>query len=330
MGEMSWTTGPRNAITDVRGIRVGHVTDRKGGTGCTVIMCESSAGAAVDIRGGAPGTRETPLLDPANMVRKCHAIVLAGGSAFGLAAAQGVVRYCAERDIGFQTSTRKVPIVSAAVLYDLAFRSATAFPHEDDGYLAATRARGGQVAEGNVGAGTGATVGKYLGVERAMKGGVGTASVVGPGGIVVGAIVVANAVGSFFDPDTGACLAGPREDGRIIPLAEAMERRKAEMNALLGPRPPAQALENTTLVCVATNAALATHQLQRLAIQAHDGLARVIVPAHTFGDGDTAFVVSMGDLPVADDDALALGLLTTMAVERALLRSVAAAQPVSK
>jgi L-aminopeptidase/D-esterase-like protein len=314
MGEAQFTPGPRNAITDVKGIRVGQYSDRKGGTGCTVVLCEESDAAAVDVRGGAPGTRETDVLAPANLVRKCHAVVFAGGSAFGLASADGVMRYFAERDIGFPTAHRKVPIVSAAVVYDLGVKSSTAFPNADAGYLAASRARGGAVAEGSVGAGTGASVAKLLGAERSSPGGVGTASAVGPRGIVVGALVVSNAVGSFFEPQTGECVVGPRgDDGRPLPLAEAIVRRTAEMDALL---------ENTTLMCVATNAKLAPHQLQRLAMQAHDGFARVVAPAHTFGDGDSAFVVSMGQLPIQDDESLLLGMLTSHAIERALLRSV--------
>ncbi|MGH2633679.1 MAG: P1 family peptidase [Tepidiformaceae bacterium] len=314
-----WREGPRNAITDVPGIRVGHFTDRKSGTGCTVILCEDSTGAAVDARGGAPGTRETDVLDPANVVRKCHAVVFSGGSAFGLASAQGVMRWCAERDIGFPTKLRNVPIVSAAVLFDLGVGDPMAFPDEAAGYTAASRAKGGGVAEGSAGAGTGATVAKLLGPERAVKGGVGTASVVGPKGIIVGALVVSNAVGSVFDPETGACMAGPRaEGGGFVPLPEAMERRTAEMDAMLQSAP----LQNTTLMCVATNAALGSHELQRLAFQAHDGFARVIVPAHTFGDGDVAFAIAMGKVETRPDEALTVGMLASRAVEQALLRSV--------
>ncbi|MBA4181228.1 MAG: peptidase S58 [Anaerolinea sp.] len=311
---MDWIAGKHNAITDVPGIRVGQWTGRRAGTGCTVLLCEESQFVAVDSRGGAPGTRETDALGGANVVRKSHAIVLSGGSAFGLAAADGVMRWCAEHDVGFPTTVRRVPIVSAAVLFDLSVGSATAFPDEAAGYTAASRARAGRVAEGCVGAGTGATVCKLLGPERALKAGMGTASVVGPRGIVVGALAATNAAGLIYDPETGAQVAGPREDGGgFVGLAESVQRRTARMEALL---------ENTTLVCVATNATLDHHQLQRLAIHAHDGLARTVLPAHTFSDGDTVFAIGMGGIEPQPDDALIAGVLAMRAVEQAILRSV--------
>ncbi len=317
MGEAAgWQAGPHNAITDVPGIRVGHYTDRRGATGCTVILCERSVGAAVDARGGAPGTRETDVLNAANLVRMCHAIVFAGGSAFGLASADGVTQWLAEHDIGFETSARKVPIVPAAILYDLGIGDPMAFPNAEAGHIAASRAKGGAVAEGSVGAGTGATVAKLLGLEgRALKGGVGTTSVIGPRGIIVGALVATNAVGNIFDPETGECVAGPRAEsgGGFVPLPEAMAQRTAQMDALL---------ENTTLMCIATNAKLESHQLQRMAMQAHDGFARVVSPAHTFADGDVAFAVSMGQMEIQPHDALTIGMLTSHAIEQALLRSV--------
>lgn len=314
-----WTPGPRNAITDVPGIRVGHFTDRRNATGCTVILCETATAAAVDTRGGAPGTRETDVLGLANLVRKCHAIVLTGGSAFGLAAADGVMRWLGERQAGFPTAHRPVPIVSAAVLYDLGLGNAMAAPTSDDGYRAAARAKGGAVAEGSVGAGTGATVAKLLGADTALKGGLGTASLVGPNGIVVGALVATNAVGSLSDPETGKPVAGPRgAKGKFVPLPEALARRTEAFELTPG--------ENTTLICVATNAALEPHQLQRVCTHAHDGFARVVVPAHTTGDGDIAFAVSMGALAVKPYDALTVGALAARAVEIALLRSVTMAK----
>lgn len=314
-----WTPGPRNAITDVPGIRVGHFTDRRNATGCTVILCETSTAAAVDTRGGAPGTRETDVLGLANLVRKCHSIVLTGGSAFGLAAADGVMRWLGERQAGFPTAHRPVPIVSAAVLYDLGLGNAMAAPTSDDGYRAAARAKGGAVAEGSVGAGTGATVAKLLGADTALKGGLGTASLVGPNGIVVGALVATNAVGSLSDPETGKPVAGPRgAKGKFVPLPEALARRTEAFELTPG--------ENTTLICVATNAALEPHQLQRVCTHAHDGFARVVVPAHTTGDGDIAFAVSMGALAVKPYDALTVGALAARAVEIALLRSVTLAR----
>ncbi len=309
-----WTAGPRDAITDVRGIRIGHWTNRRAGTGCTVVLCESSTGAAVDARGGAPGTRETDVLAPANLVRKCHAILLTGGSAFGLAAASGVMDWLASRDIGFETTARKVPIVPAAVLYDLGIGKPDAFPGPEAGYLAARRATGGAVAQGTVGAGTGATVAKTLGPGHCLKGGIGTASLVGPRGLVVGAIVANNASGHVFEPDTGEIIAGPRgEPGRFVPLPEAMARRTAQLDALI---------ENTTLVCVATNAVVDHHHLLRLAIQAHDGLARKVVPSHAFGDGDVVFAVATGEVAVQPHDLLSLGVMAVRAVERALVKSV--------
>ena len=309
-----WVAGKRDAITDIPGIRVGQWTHRRAATGCTVVLCETAACVAVDVRGGAPGTRETDLLAGPNLVRSCHAVLLTGGSAFGLAAADGVMKWLAEREIGFQTSTRKVPIVSAAVIYDLAIGRADLTPDAAAGYFAADHATGGKVAQGSVGAGTGATVAKMLGVEGALKGGVGSASLVGPRGIVVGAIVVNNAGGSLFDPETGGLVAGPRgESGAMFGLAESVARRTERMDALL---------EHTTLVCVATNAIVEHAALQRVTYLAHDGMARVIHPAHTLGDGDVAFAISMGQVEIQPQDVMSVGILAGKAVEIALLRSV--------
>jgi L-aminopeptidase/D-esterase-like protein len=314
-----WQPGKRNAITDVPGIRVGHWTDRRAATGCTVVLCEKSTAVAADARGGAPGTREIDVLAPANIVRRCDAIVLSGGSAFGLAAATGVVRWCSERGIGFPTSARPVPIVSGAVVYDLTVGRADRFPGEAEGYRAADLARAGKVAQGSVGVGTGAIVGRMLGGEFAMKGGFGTASVAGPRGIVVGAMAVTNAVGHIYDPETGTLIAGPREqDGRMVPLPEALFRRTDQMDAIRA----AEAIENTTLVCVATNAALDHHAVQRIAYQAHDGMARCIVPCHTFGDGDVSFAIAMGQVEPRPEDSVTVGAMTVRAVEQAILNSV--------
>ncbi|MGE3075224.1 MAG: P1 family peptidase [Dehalococcoidia bacterium] len=316
-----WQAGPRNAITDVAGIRVGHHTDKRGGTGCTVILCETATAAAVDTRGGAPGTRETDVLGLSNLVRKCHAIVFTGGSAFGLGAADGVMRYLADRQVGFPTAARPVPIVSAAVLYDLGVGQAGAFPTAEDGFRAATRAKGGAVQMGSVGAGTGASVAKLLGLDNAMKGGLGTASLAGPDGIVVGALVATNAVGSVVDSNIGKTIAGPRsKPGRYYSLAESLARRNEAFETVPG--------ENTTLICVATNAALEPHQLQRICTHAHDGFARAVIPAHTSGDGDIAFSVSMGSLEIAPHHVLTVGALAARAVEIAILRSVSLATSV--
>lgn len=306
--------GTRDAITDIPGIRVGHWTDRRAGTGCTVVRCEGSTFAAVDARGGGPGSRETDVLDPANVVRRCHAIVFAGGSAFGLGAADGVMRWLRERGIGFETRVEPVPIVPAAILFDLGTGRAS-FPGPDEGYRAAARATGGAVAQGTVGAGTGATVAKLLGPERAIKGGVGTASLAGPRGILVGALAVVNAVGSVVDPATATLVAGPRGEapGEFLSLESAAFARTAETDTVR---------ESTTLLCVATNADLAHHQVLRLAYHAHDGLARTVVPAHTFGDGDIAFAVAMGLVPIEPQDTLTIGLMAQLAVERAIVRGV--------
>lgn len=309
-----WQTGRLDAITDVPGIRVGHWTDKRAATGCTVILCETATAAAVDARGGAPGSRETDVLDGANLVRTCQAIVLTGGSAYGLAAADGVMRWLSEKGIGFKTAARPVPIVPAAVLYDLGVGKAEA-PTPESGYLAASRAKGGKVAEGSVGAGTGATVAKLLGPERSLKGGLGTASVVGPRGIVVGAIVATNAVGNIMDAATGEPIAAVRADepGHFFGLEETLLMRTAQLEAVM---------QNTTLVCVATNANLDHARMQRIAYQAHDGMARAIVPAHTTADGDIAFAVTTGQVEVKPFDALTVGVMASVAVERAIARSV--------
>ena len=319
-----WATGTRDAITDVPGIRVGHWTDRRRATGCTAILCETATAAAVDARGGAPGTRETDVLGPANVVRRCHAIVLAGGSAFGLAAATGAMRLLAERGVGFETTAGVVPIVSSAIIFDLGVGDPRAFPTDEDGYFAASRARAGSVAQGSVGAGAGASVAKLLGADGRWKGGLGTASVSGPRGIIVGAIAVTNAVGNIVDPDTGLLVAGPRVDGRMAPMSAVLERRAAEMETLV-----ANPAENTTLVVVASNATLAHHELQRVAYQAHDGLARTILPCHTLADGDVSFAVATGAIPPEPGDALVAGILAVRAVERAVLKSVLLARPLA-
>lgn len=308
-----WATGPHDAITDVPGIRVGHWTDRRAGTGCTVIRCERSKLAAVDARGGAPGTRETDVLASANVVRRCDAVLFTGGSAFGLAAAEGVMRWCAGHDVGFPMAAGRVPIVPSAVIYDLSLGKAAA-PDARAGYLATKRAKAGAVVQGTVGAGTGATVAKMLGPEHLLKGGVGSASVAGPRGTVVGALVVTNAVGQIEDPLTGRVIAGPRAGrGRFVALPDAIRSRTEQMDGMM---------ENTTLVCVATNAAIDHHDLQRLTYQAHDGLARTILPVHTFADGDVAFAVTTGEIEVKRHDMLSLGVMTVRAVERAVIQSV--------
>lgn len=314
---LDFLAGRLDAVTDVPGIRVGHTTDRRRGTGCTVILCDGAQVAAVDARGGAPGTRETDVLAGPNLVRTCHAVVFCGGSVFGLDAASGVTRYLADAGIGFETTAGIAPIVPAAVLFDRGLGKAAA-PDADAGYRAAKRAKGGQVERGTAGAGTGATVAKLLGDEHCLKGGIGTASITGPRGLVVGAIVATNPVGMVFDPDSGLPLAGARSEqpGCFVPLPEALERRTAEMDAVG---------ENTTLVFVATNATLEHARVQRLAYQAHNGLARSIFPAHTLADGDIVFAAAMGEAETRPHDTLALAAMVTRAVERAVVDSVRSA-----
>ena len=306
--------GKRDAITDVRGVRVGHWTSRRKATGCTVILCEGCTAAAVDVRGGAPATHETDVLAPGNFVRRCHAVVLTGGSAFGLASTAGVMHSLAARGAGVETKAGPVPIVVGAGIMDLG-TGRHAFPGASEGERAAARATGGAVAQGSVGAGTGATVAKLLGSDRALKGGAGTASLTGPRGLVVGALVVSNAVGAVVDPETGALMAGPRGDrsGEMKTPETAAVERVAEEDDLRA---------STTLVCVATNAAIEHGGVQRLAIQGHDGLARAIVPAHTLGDGDVVVALTTGEAAVEAHDLTTLGLMATRTVERAIVRSV--------
>ena len=301
-------------LADLEGIAVGHHTLTQRPTGCTVVLAEAGAVAAVDVRGAAPGTRETALLDPVNTVQEVHAVVLAGGSAFGLAAADGVMRYLSERNVGFETGAARVPIVPAAILYDLGIGDPAIRPTADCGYRAAAAAGSGSVEEGSVGAGTGATVGKLGGPGRAMKGGLGTALVTLPGGARVAALMAVNAVGDVHDPETGALVAGVRtQDGREISGAREILRRP--------PPPTRRDGENTTIGVVATNVALTQAQLGIVARMAHDGLARAVRPAHTPADGDTIFALSTGRHagPVS---LLQVGALAADVTAEAIVRAV--------
>jgi L-aminopeptidase/D-esterase-like protein len=301
-------------ITDVQGILVGHATDLDAATGCTVILCGEGAVAGVDVRGAAPGTRETDVLHPARMIDRVHAILLAGGSAFGLAAADGVMRFLEERGIGFDSGMGRVPIVPAAVLFDLPLGSARVRPTGEMGYRACETAAGGPVAEGSVGAGTGATVGKVLGPLAATKGGIGTWSITLPGGIVVGALVAVNAFGDVRDDQTGRILAGARDPatGDFIDTVRAV----LAMDEPVG-------FGHTTLGVVATNARLSKGDATALARHAHDGLARTIWPVHTQFDGDAIFALSLGD---ADADMLSLGVAAVETVATAVKRGVLTAR----
>jgi L-aminopeptidase/D-esterase-like protein len=305
-------------LTAVDGIKVGHHTLAERPTGCTVVLTEAGAVAGVDVRGGAPGTRETALLDPTKSVQEVHGIVLAGGSAFGLDAASGVMRYLAERDIGYDTRIAKVPIVPAAILFDLGIGDdPTIRPTADCGYRAAEAATSGPVAEGNVGAGAGATVGKMGGPGRAMKGGVGSASISMPGGLVVSALVVVNAVGDVIDPATGQVVAGARsEDGRTLADARLLLRAGRSNRSRPG--------ENTTIGVVATNASLTQVQATVMAQMAHDGFARAISPSHTPNDGDAIFALATGvyDGPTG---LATVGALAADVMAEAIVRAVRAA-----
>lgn len=290
-------------ITDVPGVRVGHWTDREGLTGCTVILCPEGSVAAVDVRGGAPGTIGSDSLQPGTLVPGAHAIVLTGGSAFGLAAATGVTRWLEEHGVGFEVGPAKVPIVAGAVLFDLVSGDPAARPDANAGYAACEAATGDVVAEGNVGAGTGATVAKLPDPSFGMKGGLGSASV-RHDDVVVGAVAVVNALGRIVD-----------EDGS--PIAE--NRGDPDADATMW------AIGNTTLVCVATNARLTKATAQRLAFAAHDGIALAVRPAHTHWDGDTAFAFGTGGV---EPDWIRLPEMTTGVVAEAIRRGVRAAEGV--
>lgn len=306
------------ALTDVAGVKVGHFTDTRRPTGCTVVLVEAGATCGVDVRGGAPGTRETDLLDPVNTVQQVHAVVLSGGSAFGLDAASGVVRWLEERKIGFPAGPARVPIVPAAILFDLSVGDARIRPDAAAGHAAVTAAVSGPVAEGNVGAGAGATVGKLLGFDRAMKAGLGTASVTLAGGAVVAALAAVNAAGDVVDPSSGQIVAGAR--------TAAGDAFEGTTRALLAGRAPAGVKgESTVLVVVATNVALTKTEATKVAQMAHDGLARAVNPVHTPWDGDTVFALSVGSASVPGG-VLVVGTAAAEVTARAIVRGARLAQ----
>src|ERR1051325_10556797 len=298
-----------NAISDARGIEVGHAQDEEALTGCTVILCREGAVAGVDVRGGAPGTRETDLLDPVNLVEKVHAIVLAGGSAFGLDAATGVMRYLEEQKIGFETGFAKVPIVPAAILYDLGLGRADVRPDAAMGYAAAASASSDAPAEGNVGAGTGASVGKIRGMQYAMKSGIGTSSIEA-NGIAIGAIVAVNAVGDVIDPKNGQILAGLRSGTTLEWMKSGQTNSAVRSNTVIG--------------VVATDAKLTKAGATKVAQMAQDGLAQAIRPAHTMFDGDTIFALATGEL---DADISMIGAFAAEVMAEAIVRAVEMASP---
>ena len=313
----------KNAITDVNGIEVGHAQNEEALTGCTVILCRKEAVAGVDVRGGAPGTRETDLLNPINLVQKVHAIVLAGGSAFGLDAASGVMQYLEEHKIGFNTGAARVPIVPSAILYDLALGRADVRPDAAMGARAAALASSVTPAEGNVGAGTGASVGKMFGMSLAMKSGLGTASMDIGGGVIVGAIVVVNAFGDVIDPQTNQIIAGLRS-GKVGPIRigkkDSFADTLAMMKSPIGRGVMALASRgNTVIGVVATNAKLTKAQATKVAQMAQDGFARTIKPSHTMLDGDVIFALSTG---TKKGDASIIGAFAAEVMEQAILRAV--------
>ena len=309
------------AITDVAGIEVGQFTDTRRPTGCSVVIARDGAVAGVDVRGAAPGTRETDLLEPTHLVDRVHAIVLAGGSAWGLEAATGAVRWLEEQGVGFDVGVGRLPLVPAAVLFDLMVGDATVRPDAPAGYRACELASTNAPAEGNVGAGTGACVGKVFGMQRAMKCGIGTASVT-VGGVTVGALIACNAVGDVIDPGTGKVIAGARtRSGKaLIDSRRALLRGEAPASVLAG--------SNTTIGVIATDATITKAQATRLATMAHDGLARTINPVHTMSDGDTLFVLGTGRAGTSPG-MLTLGTMAAEATALAVLRATRAAAAIT-
>lgn len=319
----------KNAITDVPGILVGHAQDEQALTGCTVILCEKGAVGGVDQRGGAPGTREVDALHPMHLVTKVHGIVLAGGSAFGLEAATGAMRYLDEKGIGFDTHVYKVPIVPSAILFDLGLGNPKVRPDAAMGYQACLNASSEPPAEGNVGAGTGATVGKILGTGQCMKSGIGTSSIEIGAGVIVGAIAAVNAFGDVIDPSSGKIIAGARSrdvgplhigaPGYFADTLHVMQTLIGRTALVYGSR------GNTVIGVVATNANLDKEQANKVAQMAHDGLARTIRPAHTMLDGDTIFAITTGE---HNADVNIVGAYAAEVFAQAILRAVKTAKPV--
>lgn len=312
--------GPEGSITDIEGLRVGHFTDTRRPTGCTVIIAEDGAVGGVDVRGGAPGTRETDLLDPVNMVQKVHAISLSGGSAFGLDTATGVMRYLEEKDIGFDVRIAKVPIVPAAILFDLGVGGKPKVrPDAEAGYKACQAATTDPLTEGSIGAGAGATVGKAAGPGRSMKGGIGNACFTTPEGLKVGAMVAVNAVGDIYDPDTGRILAGARtKDGKGFVNVAKLVRNTGSFRPDMTP-------QNTTIGVIATNAQLTKTEANRVAQVGQDGLARAINPAHLQADGDTLFTMATGTY-TGESPLSIISILAAAAVSYAIIRAIVTAE----
>lgn len=306
------------SITDVPGFKVGHAQDLDALTGCTVVLCPPNTVGGVDQRGGAPGTRETDLLHTGHLVNQVTAVLLTGGSAFGLDAAAGVMRYCEEHDLGFNAGPARVPIVPAAVLFDLGIGDPKARPDAEMGYQACLNASEDSPAEGNVGAGTGATVGKILSPKMATKSGIGTASVDLGGGGKVAAIVAVNAFGDVVDPESGQILAGARG---IKGYADTLKMMKSFVGRKV--MSFASGASNTVIGVVATNVKLNKEGATRVAQMAHNGLARTIRPAFTLLDGDTCFALSSGEIEI---DINIVGAYAAQAYQQAILNAVRKAE----
>ena len=301
-------------LTDVEGLLVGHAVRRERPTGCTVVVAREGAVAGVDVRGAAPGTRETDLLNPLNTVQQVHAIVLAGGSAFGLDAAGGVTDWLESEGIGLLVGQIRIPIVPAAILFDLGIGDSRIRPDAACGRGAAVSASAAAVPQGNVGAGAGATVGKLHGLARAMKSGIGSASIRLPNGVVVAALVAVNARGDVIDPATGKVVAGVRTpDGLHLADARELLRQGAPV--------PSPSVENTTLAVVATNATLTKTEASLVARMAHDGFARAIAPVHTPSDGDVIFALATGKQAGTADVGL-IGALAADVTAQAIVNAV--------
>lgn len=304
-------------FTEIEGIQVGHAQDLAAATGCTVIISEQGATAGVDVRGGAPSTRETDLLNPVNLIQKIHAIVLSGGSAFGLDAASGVMQYLEEKNIGFDVQVTRVPIVCSAALFDLTIGDYKIKPDKEMGYRACLNAGSVECKQGSIGAGTGATVGKILGMKRAMKSGLGSYALK-VGDLKIGALVAVNCLGDVVDPLTGKKLAGPlNEDMQSLADTEEImiESYADKKNLFSG---------HTTIGVVATNASLTKSEATKIASMAHNGYARTMRPAHSMYDGDTIFVMSTGGI---EADLSVAGLLAARVIERAVIAAVENAEP---
>lgn len=299
-------------VTDIDGVLVGHYTDEVNKTGCTAILFPKGAVAGSDIRGGAPGTRETDLTKPGHTVEKIHGICLAGGSAYGLAAAQGVMQALEEKDCGFDVGVAKVPIVCGAVLFDLTYGSAQVRPTQENGYAAAMLASADERSQGSIGAGTGATVGKFFGLEYQQRSGLGSACVELPGGVKVAAIVAVNALGDIYD-ENGQIIKGACENGKF---------KNTMQSVLGGAKSTVTVGRNTTIGAIVTNAALNKEQVNRVAMVAHNGYALSIRPVHTMQDGDSIFAAATGEVQANVDD---ICIAAEVAMQRAIINAAVCA-----